>query len=203
MYSDYLYHHSTSLYTSHTSDTMPDCVAIVQDLPFRQSVCLAEQKLESTTANIQVIETAMHVSRSVATDQAAYRDFMTHFDTASLSGEGEQLSAEKKQEIIRDLVTRVTEGQGCLQGNKETGASRTGTFYWKRTLMGQMPSLSIHCCSTCWRTTLRLDRRNTRLLSRASFRPSKSVRAVLLLPDVYHESRPLPECRSFMIYAQL
>lgn len=66
----------------------------------------------------------MHVSRSVATDQAAYRDFMTHFDTASLSGEGEQLSAEKKQEIIRDLVTRVTEGQGCLQGNKETGALR-------------------------------------------------------------------------------
>jgi hypothetical protein len=50
---------------------------------------------------------------------------MTHFDNATLVGEGaEELSSEKKQEIVRDLVTRVTEGQGCLGGAKETGASK-------------------------------------------------------------------------------
>jgi hypothetical protein len=65
----------------------------------------------------------MHVSRSVTSDQAAYREFMTGFDTATVAKEGEETSAEKKQEIIRDLVKKVTEGQGCLQGNKETGGS--------------------------------------------------------------------------------
>jgi hypothetical protein len=112
----------TSLYPLYTSSNMPDCVAIVQDLPFRQSVSTLKFTLIAKAQISQVIETAMHISRSVATDQTEYRDFMTHFDTASISGEGEQLSAEKKQEIIRDLVTRVTEGQGCLQGAKETGA---------------------------------------------------------------------------------
>jgi predicted acetyltransferase len=73
-------------------------------------------------AHFQVIESAMHVSRSVTKDQAAYKEFMTQFDNASKTQEGEELSAEKKQEIIRDLVKRVTEGQGCLGGNKETGA---------------------------------------------------------------------------------
>ena len=73
----------------------------------------------------QVIETAMHVSRSVTKDQAAYKEFMTQFDNAAKVQEGADLSAEKKQEIIRDLVKRVTEGQGCLGGNKETGAFST------------------------------------------------------------------------------
>ena len=67
----------------------------------------------------------MHVSRSVTKDQAAYKEFMTQFDNAAKVQEGADLSAEKKQEIIRDLVKRVTEGQGCLGGNKETGAFST------------------------------------------------------------------------------
>lgn len=65
----------------------------------------------------------MHVSRAVtAGDQGAYREFMTHFDNSVKVAEGEELSAEKKQDVIRDLVTRVTEGQGSLEGAKDNGA---------------------------------------------------------------------------------
>jgi len=68
----------------------------------------------------------MHISRTITSDQAAYRDFMTHFDTAATVKEGEEVSAEKKQEIVRELVKKVSEGQGCLTGSKETGES---SFY--------------------------------------------------------------------------
>jgi len=51
---------------------------------------------------------------------------MTHFDTAATVKEGEEVSAEKKQEIVRELVKKVSEGQGCLTGSKETGES---SFY--------------------------------------------------------------------------
>jgi hypothetical protein len=66
----------------------------------------------------------MHVSRSVTGgDQGAYREFMTHFDNSVKVAEGEELSSEKRQDVIRDLITRVTEGQGSLDGAKENGMS--------------------------------------------------------------------------------
>jgi len=114
--------------------TMADCVAIVQDLPFRQMVCGIIHWYMNPELIHQVIETAMHVSRSVTSDQAAYREFMTHFDTAATVKEGEEISAERKQEIVRELVKKVTEGQGCLQGNKETG----GFFSCRRMREGLM-----------------------------------------------------------------
>jgi hypothetical protein len=68
----------------------------------------------------------MHVSRSVtAGDQEAFRDFRAHFETAVKVNEGEELSSEKKQEVIRDLVNKVVEGQGSLEGAKENGASQS------------------------------------------------------------------------------
>lgn len=48
---------------------------------------------------------------------------MTHFDNSVKVAEGEELSSEKKQDVIRDLITRVTEGQGSLDGAKENGMS--------------------------------------------------------------------------------
>lgn len=68
------------------------------------------------------MESAMHVSRSTtAGDQEALRNFRSHFENAVKSEEGEELSSEKKQEVIKDLVNKVVEGQGSLEGVKENG----------------------------------------------------------------------------------
>ena len=66
----------------------------------------------------------MHLGRIIARqDQQVYREYTTAFDAHLRVDEGqEDFGPEQKQDIVRYLITKVTEAEGGLGGAKENGA---------------------------------------------------------------------------------
>jgi hypothetical protein len=65
----------------------------------------------------------MHINRILSGgDVAVYRDLMIHFDNQV--AKDQELPAEKKQDLIRELITKVTDANGAIEvGNTQNGAS--------------------------------------------------------------------------------
>lgn len=71
-----------------------------------------------------MLEPAQHIGRILsAGDQAVYREFMLHFDNQVVKDQ--ELSAEKKQELIRELITKVTDANGAIEVGKEQNGGFT------------------------------------------------------------------------------
>jgi translation initiation factor 3 subunit M len=72
-------------------------------------------------ANVQVVDLATHISRSLptASDANASREYITSVESSL--GEGEDVEQGKRVEIVKGLVAKVNEGRGALEGTKESG----------------------------------------------------------------------------------
>lgn len=69
----------------------------------------------------------MHINRILSGgDVAVYRDLMIHFDNQV--AKDQELPAEKKQDLIRELITKVTDANGAIEvGNTQNGAPNPRT----------------------------------------------------------------------------
>lgn len=71
-----------------------------------------------------MLDIAVHLGRIVsAGDRSVLNEFMAPFDSATNAAQGEELSEEKKQDVIRMLVSKVTDANGGLEAQKENGVS--------------------------------------------------------------------------------
>lgn len=70
-----------------------------------------------------MLEPAQHIGRILSGgDASAYREHMLHFDNQVVKDQ--QVSAEKKQDLIKQLITKVTEANGAIEtGNNQNGMS--------------------------------------------------------------------------------
>ncbi|KAK8844780.1 hypothetical protein IAR55_006630 [Kwoniella newhampshirensis] len=84
---------------------MVDAIPIAPELPFKQ----------------QIVELAAHLSRSLPNpDQTNTREFVASFESQLTAEEGEDISEEKKKEVVKALVAKFVELKGGLEAAKES-----------------------------------------------------------------------------------
>ncbi|WWD22666.1 hypothetical protein CI109_107159 [Kwoniella shandongensis] len=84
---------------------MVDAISIAPELPFKQ----------------QVLELAAHLSRSIPNpDQTNIREFVASFEAQVQVEEGQEISEEKKKEVVKSIVGKFVELKGGLEAAKES-----------------------------------------------------------------------------------
>lgn len=70
-----------------------------------------------------MLDIAVHLGRIASNgDRSLLNEFMAPFDSATSAAQGQELTEEKKQDVVRMLVSKITNAEGGLDGQKENGA---------------------------------------------------------------------------------
>jgi hypothetical protein len=108
-----------------SSSEMADSIAIVAELPFNAQVS-GPETFNGHLLTLKILELTAHLSRSVPETSTSRQEFVAEFEEllgpASVTEEQQQaqdLSDDKKQEVVRKLVGKVVELKGGLGGGKE------------------------------------------------------------------------------------